>query len=88
MRKMKALISGVTALACIMAFGGVLWAAFPEKPIEYIICFNPGGQSDVTARVQQKDLEIRHAHASLAPSGNPDQRPIPKDVLPMCASFA
>lgn len=57
MRKMKALISGVTALACIMAFGGVLWAAFPEKPIEYIICFNPGGQSDVTARVQQKDLE-------------------------------
>lgn len=32
-------------------------AKYPDKPINYIICFNPGGQSDVTARVQQKALE-------------------------------
>ena len=30
---------------------------YPSKPINYIVCFNPGGQSDVTARVQQKALE-------------------------------
>lgn len=32
-------------------------AGFPEKPIQYVICFNPGGESDITARVQQKKLE-------------------------------
>jgi len=30
---------------------------FPEKPINYIIPFNPGGESDITARAQQKPLE-------------------------------
>ncbi len=32
-------------------------AEFPEKPINYVICFNPGGESDITARIQQKPLE-------------------------------
>ena len=32
-------------------------AAYPEKPINYVICFNPGGESDITARIQQKSLE-------------------------------
>jgi tripartite-type tricarboxylate transporter receptor subunit TctC len=57
MRKIKVLLSGITALACIVGLAGFSWAAFPDKPINYIICFNPGGQSDVTARLQQKDLE-------------------------------
>lgn len=30
---------------------------FPEKPVTYIICFNPGGESDITARLQHKHLE-------------------------------
>lgn len=30
---------------------------YPEKPINYIIPFNPGGESDITARAQQKPLE-------------------------------
>ncbi len=37
------------------------------------------------------DLEIRLAHAgsaSLARPANPDQHPIPMDVLPMSAYFA
>ncbi len=28
-------------------------AEYPEKPITYIIAFNPGGESDVTARLQE-----------------------------------
>ncbi|MBU2054991.1 MAG: tripartite tricarboxylate transporter substrate binding protein [Proteobacteria bacterium] len=32
-------------------------AAYPDKPINYIISFNPGGESDVTARLQQSHLE-------------------------------
>ena len=32
-------------------------AEYPEKPITYIIPFNPGGESDVTARLQESHLE-------------------------------
>ncbi len=30
---------------------------YPEKPITYIISFNPGGESDITARLQEPHLE-------------------------------
>jgi len=47
-------ILGLVALV----FGQVVAAAgFPEKPITYMICFDPGGESDITARLQQKYLE-------------------------------
>ncbi|AFM21985.1 hypothetical protein Anamo_1376 [Acetomicrobium mobile DSM 13181] len=32
-------------------------AAYPERPITYVIAFNPGGESDITARAQQPYLE-------------------------------
>jgi tripartite-type tricarboxylate transporter receptor subunit TctC len=32
-------------------------AEYPDKPISYIIPFNPGGESDVTARLQESHLE-------------------------------
>jgi len=32
-------------------------AKYPDKPVTYVICFNPGGESDITARIQQKPLE-------------------------------
>jgi len=32
-------------------------AEFPEKAINYNVCFNPGGESDLTARAQQQPLE-------------------------------
>jgi len=32
-------------------------AKYPDKPITYIVVFSPGGESDVTARMQQKHLE-------------------------------
>ncbi len=43
---------------CLLTFGPVVGAAdFPTGPITYIIPFNPGGQSDVEARLQQPYLE-------------------------------
>jgi putative tricarboxylic transport membrane protein len=32
-------------------------AGFPSKPITYMICFNPGGESDITARFQEPVLK-------------------------------
>lgn len=32
-------------------------AEYPEEPITYVISFNPGGESDVTARFQEPHLE-------------------------------
>lgn len=47
----------ILSLVALM-FGQVVAAAgFPEKPITYMICFDPGGESDITARLQQKYLE-------------------------------
>lgn len=44
-------------LALLVFVPSIASAAFPEKPITYIISFNPGGESDVTARFQQSLLE-------------------------------
>jgi tripartite-type tricarboxylate transporter receptor subunit TctC len=41
----------LAALLAVTANGA--WAAWPEKPVNYIIAFNPGGESDVAARMQQ-----------------------------------
>jgi tripartite-type tricarboxylate transporter receptor subunit TctC len=42
------------AIASAIAVGAATGAlAFPEKPIEYIIPFGPGGESDISARFQQ-----------------------------------
>lgn len=39
-------------LAAVLAWGGPASAAYPEKPVQYIIPFNAGGESDVAARLQ------------------------------------
>lgn len=41
------------AIAAAIGVAGTQAAAFPDKPITYVIPFNPGGESDVTARFQQ-----------------------------------
>jgi len=41
------------AAAATLAAGGVSASDYPNKSIDYIIPFNPGGESDVSARFQQ-----------------------------------
>ncbi|NLE76642.1 MAG: tripartite tricarboxylate transporter substrate binding protein [Chloroflexi bacterium] len=40
-----------------LGLGGSQEAAYPEKQITYLIAFDPGGQSDRRARLQQPELE-------------------------------
>ncbi len=56
MRNRVAIILGLFFLsACI--FPASSMAQYPDRPISYIIPFNPGGESDVTARMQEPNLE-------------------------------
>jgi tripartite-type tricarboxylate transporter receptor subunit TctC len=57
---MKKITIGCIALFALLAFvlaGQAGAQAYPAKPINYIISFNPGGESDITARLQQSHLE-------------------------------
>lgn len=53
---MKRLLLILAAVACICVPTHI-FAAYPEKSITYIIPFNPGGESDITARLQEPHLE-------------------------------
>ena len=58
---MKKKIIGCIVLSTILAlvwFGAAAAAdKFPTKRITYNICFNPGGESDITARFQEQALK-------------------------------
>lgn len=58
---MKKIAIGCTALVASLTliWVGVATAAekFPSKRITYNICFNPGGESDITARFQEQALK-------------------------------
>lgn len=53
----KRLLQAVAVVATMAA--SVPAAAFPDKPIDYIIPFGPGGESDITARHQQPFFKER-----------------------------
>ena len=53
----KLVIIGFVFLCIMLILGTVSFAQYPEQPINYLIAFSPGGESDVTARFQQKYLE-------------------------------
>lgn len=40
-----------------MGFATSSLAEFPDKPLTYLMAFNPGGESDITARIQEAPLE-------------------------------
>ncbi len=47
----------LSILATLAAAPGVVLAEYPEQPISYTIPFDPGGESDITARFQEPHLE-------------------------------
>ena len=50
----RAVLMSVVAMSALGSFGGgVAYAAYPEKPVRYIIPFAPGGESDIAGRFQQ-----------------------------------
>jgi tripartite-type tricarboxylate transporter receptor subunit TctC len=53
----KSLVYTLFAVLVLMAAPLLAQTDFPKGPITYIIPFNPGGQSDVEARLQQPYLE-------------------------------
>ncbi len=46
-----------TFAVSLVALLGVAFAQFPDRAITYVIPFNAGGESDITARLQQPHLE-------------------------------
>ena len=57
---MKRIVVGTIVLLAVVtiAWAGAASAAdFPKKRITYNICFNPGGESDITARIQEQALK-------------------------------
>jgi tripartite-type tricarboxylate transporter receptor subunit TctC len=53
--KKQSLAYVVAAAVAIMAAGPA--SAFPERAINYVIPFNPGGESDISARLQQPHMQ-------------------------------
>lgn len=47
----------IAAAAAVVALAAPAAAEYPEKPINYIIAFNAGGESDISARFQQPFFE-------------------------------
>jgi tripartite-type tricarboxylate transporter receptor subunit TctC len=52
---------GLTSLVAAMGFAGITadkaYADFPERPLTYVSPFSPGGECDITQRLQQPHLE-------------------------------
>ncbi|CAK7051239.1 MAG: hypothetical protein DELT_01053 [Desulfovibrio sp.] len=53
----KRVVILLCALSLCVFSVGVAQAKFPEKPVTYLIPFNPGGESDIFARAQQPLME-------------------------------
>ena len=54
---LKRVVTLLCALSLCLFSVGMAQAKFPEKPVTYLIPFNPGGESDIFARAQQPLME-------------------------------
>lgn len=57
MKFSKSILAGAVSTIALAGIAGSVQADYPEQPISYVIPFNPGGESDITARFQEPDLE-------------------------------
>ena len=55
--EIKSTLRVATVAAAIIASAAAL--AYPDKPVQYIIPFTPGGESDIAARLQQQVFKTR-----------------------------
>lgn len=56
----KFLLTLVFAAASVLWVGEVQAQEYPAKSVSYIVPFGPGGESDITARLQQKFFQDRY----------------------------
>jgi tripartite-type tricarboxylate transporter receptor subunit TctC len=66
---MKIIISSVVktialAITCL-ALAASVNAGYPDKSISYLIPFGPGGESDITARLQQKYFQEKYGQSMV-----------------------
>lgn len=54
----RKIIPAIAAIGLLAACsqGGEDAEAFPTRPVDYLLAFDPGGESDITARLQQQPL--------------------------------
>ncbi|MFA5522599.1 MAG: tripartite tricarboxylate transporter substrate binding protein [Castellaniella sp.] len=57
MKKPIRTLASITMTLAAAGFTTSSLAEFPDKPVTYIMAFNPGGESDITARFQEQPLE-------------------------------
>lgn len=50
-------LAGALSAVALLGIAGMAQADYPEDPITYVIPFDPGGESDITARFQEPHLE-------------------------------
>ena len=50
-------LAATVAMAVLLLVTPAMAADYPSKPLTYIVCFNPGGETDITARIQEPVLK-------------------------------
>ncbi|HEY5965939.1 MAG TPA: tripartite tricarboxylate transporter substrate binding protein, partial [Xanthobacteraceae bacterium] len=53
----RSLLAVLCVYAAAVSLGGPAQAAYPERPIRFILSHPPGGSADVIARLMQPKLE-------------------------------